>query len=64
MEDGIGRVYGLNKIQAREIMEFNEGVKQPPLAPREESQQDSDWQQWQEEWHCEQWQEDYWDHWQ
>ena len=27
MEDGIGRVYGLNKIQAREMVEFNEGVK-------------------------------------
>ena len=55
MGDRIGRVYGLNKIQAGEVVEFNEGVKQLPLAPREESQQDSDWEQWQE---------DYWDHWQ
>ena len=37
------------------MVEFNEGVKQAPLAPREESQEDSDWEQWQE---------DYWDHWQ
>ena len=27
MGDGIGRVYGLNKIQAGEVVEFNEGVK-------------------------------------
>ena len=27
MEDKIGRVYGLNKIQAGEMVEFNEGVK-------------------------------------
>ena len=27
MGDKIGRVYGLNKIQARKMVEFNEGVK-------------------------------------